>query len=225
MKTNFGHAQSASGALGLMKAVLALQHGIVPQNLHFTRLPDGIAAHRDESLCAAGEHASGRPMVDHPRRAAVSSYGVSGTNVHADPGAGTRSAEGHRDGADTPDAAPLMFALSSSSAEELRRTAGRLADWVQAHDDVACRISATPWHAGARTARYAPPSSPTTGPATEALREVADGDTPYQRRGRQRRPRPGMGVLRTGFAVGGDGCRAADHRAGVRRDRRASWSR
>ena len=43
VKTNFGHAQSASGTLGLMKAILALQHGVVPQNLHFTRLPDELA--------------------------------------------------------------------------------------------------------------------------------------------------------------------------------------
>ena len=43
VKTNFGHTQSASGALGLMKTVLALQHGVVPQNLHFTRLPDEMA--------------------------------------------------------------------------------------------------------------------------------------------------------------------------------------
>ncbi|PRC52484.1 hypothetical protein C6A85_58685, partial [Mycobacterium sp. ITM-2017-0098] len=39
VKTNFGHAQSASGLLGLMKATLALQHRAVPPNLHFTRLP------------------------------------------------------------------------------------------------------------------------------------------------------------------------------------------
>lgn len=44
VKTNFGHTQSAAGALGLMKAVLALQHGVVPQNLHFTALPDKLAA-------------------------------------------------------------------------------------------------------------------------------------------------------------------------------------
>src|SRR5271168_4350574 len=38
VKTNFGHMQSTSGALGMMKAILALEHGLVPQNLHFTRL-------------------------------------------------------------------------------------------------------------------------------------------------------------------------------------------
>jgi hypothetical protein len=43
VKTNFGHCQSTSGPLGLMKAILALQHGVVPQNLHFTRLPDQLA--------------------------------------------------------------------------------------------------------------------------------------------------------------------------------------
>lgn len=43
VKTNFGHMQSTSGPLGLMKAILALQHGVVPRNLHFTRLPDEMA--------------------------------------------------------------------------------------------------------------------------------------------------------------------------------------
>src|SRR5581483_411966 len=43
VKTNFGHTQAASGALGLLKAILALQHGVVPRNLHFTQLPDDLA--------------------------------------------------------------------------------------------------------------------------------------------------------------------------------------
>ncbi len=82
----------------------------------------------------------GRPTGPHPRRAAVSSYGVSGTNVHAiveqAPEHGRR-----RHARPRRDRGPLLFALSSTSAEELRRTAGRLADWVQTHDERrACRI-------------------------------------------------------------------------------------
>ena len=56
VKTNLGHAQSASGTLGLMKAVLALQHGVVPPNLHFTRLPDELARIDTETLCATSDH-------------------------------------------------------------------------------------------------------------------------------------------------------------------------
>ena len=82
VKTNFGHTQSTSGALGLMKAVLALQHGVVPRNLHFTRLPDEMA--RIDTNLFVPQANTPWPTNGHaPRRAAVSSYGVSGTNVHA----------------------------------------------------------------------------------------------------------------------------------------------
>ena len=82
VKTNFGHAQSAAGALGLMKAVLALQHGVVPQNLHFSRLPDEMA--RIDTKLFVPQEITPWPANGHaPRRAAVSSYGLSGTNVHA----------------------------------------------------------------------------------------------------------------------------------------------
>ena len=82
VKTNFGHMQSTSGALGMMKAILALQHDVVPQNLHFTRLPDQMAEIKTELFVPQANTpwpTNGR----HPRRAAVSAYGMSGTNVHA----------------------------------------------------------------------------------------------------------------------------------------------
>jgi acyl transferase domain-containing protein len=83
VKTNFGHTQSAAGALGLMKAVLALQHGVIPRNLHFTRLPDEMA--QIETNLFVPQENTPWPSNGHhgPRRAAVSSYGFSGTNVHA----------------------------------------------------------------------------------------------------------------------------------------------
>ena len=78
-------------------------------------------------------------------------------------------------------APPLLFPLSSTSADELRRTAGRLADWVAAHEDVALpdlayTLARRRAHRPVRTAVIAS-SQPEL---TEALREVADGDTPYQ---------------------------------------------
>lgn len=179
VKTNLGHAQAASGAVGLMKAVLAVQHGEVPQNLHFTRLPDKLAEIQT-NLFVPQATTPWCTNGDHPRRAAVSSYGLSGTNVHAiveqAPVPAAAPATGSVDSS-----ALLLFPLSSTSAEELRRTANRLADWVEAHDDVdltdlAYTLARRRVHRPVRTAVSA-------GSRTElvaALREVAEGDNPYQ---------------------------------------------
>ncbi|TVY02837.1 type I polyketide synthase [Mycolicibacterium porcinum] len=182
VKTNMGHAQAASGAIGLMKAVLAVQHGAVPQNLHFTRLPDKLAAIRT-NLFVPQETTPWCTNGHHPRRAAVSSYGLSGTNVHAileqapvpSPDPGTADAPS------TSTTAPLLFALSSTSADELRHTAGRLADWVQEHQDVslpdlAYTLTRRRVHRPVRTAVGAS----SRGELISALREVADGDAPYE---------------------------------------------
>ncbi|HYB37628.1 MAG TPA: sulfolipid-1 biosynthesis phthioceranic/hydroxyphthioceranic acid synthase [Mycobacterium sp.] len=180
VKTNFGHTQSASGALGLMKAVLALQHGVVPRNLHFTRLPDELA--RIKTNLFVPQTSTPWPTNgQHPRRAAVSSYGLSGTNVHAIVEQAPEAATGEDISAESAMTAPLLFPLSSTSADELRRTAGRLADWVQAHEDVALpdlayTLARRRAHRPVRTAVIAS-SQPEL---TEALREVAEGDTPYQ---------------------------------------------
>jgi polyketide synthase 5 len=180
VKTNFGHAQSASGVLGLMKAILALQHGVVPRNLHFTRLPDEMAR-IDTELFVPQEITPWPTNGHHPRRAAVSSYGLSGTNVHliAEQAPETAPDEAAVGSAM---ASPLLFPLSSTSADELRRTAGRLADWVDAHahdvvaPDLAYTLARRRVHRSMRTAVVAS-SLPEL---AEGLRGVADGDTPYQ---------------------------------------------
>ncbi len=184
VKTNFGHAQAASGPLGLMKAILALQHGVVPRNLHFTRLPEEMA--RIDTKLFVPQNITPWPTSGHqPRRAAVSSYGMSGTNVHAiveqAPEQAPEATAPEDISAESSTTTPLLFPLSSTSADELRRTAGRLADWVQAHDDVALpdlayTLGRRRAHRPVRTAVIAS-SQPEL---TEALREVADGDTPYQ---------------------------------------------
>ena len=180
VKTNLGHAQSASGTLGLIKAVLALQNGVVPPNLHFNRLPDELAP-IDTKLFVPQAITEWPVSGQHPRRAAVSSYGVSGTNAHAILEQAPATFADHNGETATTVAASLLFPVSSTSADELRRTAGRLADWVDAHDDVALpdlayTLARRRAHRPVRTAVIAS-SRPEL---AAALREVAGGDTPYE---------------------------------------------
>src|SRR5262249_4293728 len=81
-KTNFGHLSAAAGALGLMKAVLAVQNGVVRKHLHLPRLPDEMAQIETE-LFVPQASTPWPTNGGQPRRAAVSSYGLSGTNAHA----------------------------------------------------------------------------------------------------------------------------------------------
>ena len=182
VKTNFGHTQSTSGVLGLAKAVLALEHGVVPRNLHFTRLPDELAA--IETNLFVPTVTTPWPTDGHvaPRRAAVSSYGFSGTNVHAIVEQAPETEARHNGGTASGMAAPLWFALSSSSADGLRQTAQRLADWVQERAEamVLSDLASTL----ARRRAHRPVRSAVTASSVEeliaGLQEVASGDTPYQ---------------------------------------------
>jgi mycolipanoate synthase len=178
-KTNFGHLQSTSGPLGMMKAVLALQHGVVPQNLHFNRLPDEIAA--IETGLFVPQTVTPWPHDDtRPRRAAVSSYGMSGTNAHAV--LEQAPARGDEPVASAPkDAEPRLFPLSATSAEQLRVTAGRLAEWVDEQADVS--LADLGYTLSRRRAHKPVRTAVTAGSAAElaaALRDVADSDVPIE---------------------------------------------
>lgn len=183
IKTNFGHCQSTSGPLGMLKAILAMQHGVVPQNLHFTRLPDQMVE-VDTNLFVPQENIPW-PMNGGPRRSAVSSYGLSGTNVHAIVEQAPESTGAQARGPKTAETEgeQLLFPISATSAEQLRVTAARIADWVDSQLDSDEGLAALGYtlarRRGHRPVRTVVSAS-TRAELIAALREVASGEIPFE---------------------------------------------
>ncbi|MFD3466027.1 SDR family NAD(P)-dependent oxidoreductase [Streptomyces sp. NPDC058682] len=136
IKSNFGHTMAAAGAAGVIKMVLALQHKMLPATLHV----DAPSPHVDwesgevELLTEAQEWPASQ---DRPRRAAVSSFGISGTNVHVileeAPAEEPATAEAEVE-VQPPAVVPVL--LSARSEAALREQADRLRAYMIAQPDV-----------------------------------------------------------------------------------------
>ncbi|WP_437972165.1 amino acid adenylation domain-containing protein [Sorangium sp. So ce260] len=81
VKSNLGHLRAAAGVTGLIKAALALEHELIPATLHFRRPSPEIDLASSPFFVNAGPRAWKRGGA--PRRAAVSAFGIGGTNAHA----------------------------------------------------------------------------------------------------------------------------------------------
>ncbi|MEX5636080.1 SDR family NAD(P)-dependent oxidoreductase [Parafrankia sp. FMc2] len=120
IKSNVGHTQAAAGVGGVIKMVQALRHGLLPATLHV----DAPTPHVDWS--AGTVRLLTEPVdwsaADRTRRAAVSSFGMSGTNAHVILEAAPAPPPQRSD----PGPDPLPWVLSARTPEALRAAARRL---------------------------------------------------------------------------------------------------
>ncbi|MBI0378332.1 hypothetical protein JBE27_19115, partial [Streptomyces albiflaviniger] len=130
LKSNIGHSAAAAGVGGVIKVVQAIRNGLQPKTLH----AETPSPHVDWSAGAVRLLTEEQEWPqEQPRRAAVSAFGVSGTNAHVIIEQAGPEPEPVRDGA-----APALVAVpvSGHSPEALRAQARRLRDHVVAHPEL-----------------------------------------------------------------------------------------
>nr|AUO16398.1 polyketide synthase [Streptomyces sp. IMB7-145] len=141
IKSNIGHTQAAAGVAGVIKMVMAMREGVLPKTLH----ADEPSPHVDWTSGAVSllTEATPWPETGRPRRSAVSSFGISGTNAHtiieaADAAeAPSRETGGEAAGAPA-DITVVPWLLSGGSPDALSAQAARLREFegvATAHTD------------------------------------------------------------------------------------------
>ncbi|MEV4675134.1 type I polyketide synthase [Actinomadura sp. NPDC049382] len=138
LKSNIGHTMAAAGVSGVIKTVMALRHGVLPKTLNV----DEPTPHVDWTSGTVELLTEQQPWPDtgRPRRAAVSSFGISGTNAHL------IIEQAPEDGDDSDHDAPepavatdgtLPWPLSAKSETALREQARRLLDHLDRSPEAA----------------------------------------------------------------------------------------
>ncbi|WP_369203992.1 type I polyketide synthase, partial [Streptomyces sp. PU-14G] len=174
VKGNVGHLGPAAGVVGLIKTVLALQRGRIPPSINYRRPHPAIDF-------ASGPFHVNTELSDWPahhdvRSAAVSSFGVGGTNAHVvveqpppPRKAGRRACE-----------RPVLLTVSARTPEALAAATGRLADTLEAHPGQDLHDVAATLGLGRPQLRHRTAVVPGEGGPAEALRAAPTdaGPTP-----------------------------------------------
>ncbi|WP_019074168.1 non-ribosomal peptide synthetase [Streptomyces hokutonensis] len=125
VKSQIGHLGAAAGVVGLVRAVLAVHHGVIPPTVDFERLNPEI----EDGPFRVPVTAEPWPS-DTPRVAAVSSFGIGGTNAHLLLEQGELSDPGP-----VPSEPVPCLVLSGGSASAVRADGRRIADYLRANPD------------------------------------------------------------------------------------------
>ncbi len=174
VKSNLGHLEAAAGIAGFIKAVIAVQRGHIPANLHFEN-PNPHIPFENLRLKVV-DTPTAWPSTGQPRRAGVSSFGFGGTNAHVvleqgpDLGPGT---------AILPRSVRQVTTLvvSGKTDERVASTAHTLAQWMAgAGADVALAdVAHTLNHHRSQRAKFATVAACDRAQAVAGLRALAEG--------------------------------------------------
>ncbi|MET7993312.1 type I polyketide synthase [Amycolatopsis sp. NPDC005232] len=134
-KSNVGHTQAAAGVGGVIKVVEALQRGVLPRTLHAEEPSPHVDWSDGTVALLADERAW--PETGRARRAAVSSFGISGTNAHVIVEQGDPAPE------PTAEGRPVTWLFSATGSDALRAQAGRLAEVSGSAADVGLSLVTT----------------------------------------------------------------------------------
>ncbi|SEO30644.1 non-ribosomal peptide synthetase, partial [Bradyrhizobium sp. OK095] len=125
VKSNIGHLDVAAGLAGTIKAALALQHGKIPPTINYHDASPHLDLINSPFYIAAT--ATDFAPSDQPRRAAVSSFGIGGTNTHA---ILEQAPELPQSPAAAATNGPYLVPLSARTEEQLKQYAASLLAFV-----------------------------------------------------------------------------------------------
>ncbi|WLQ38570.1 SDR family NAD(P)-dependent oxidoreductase (plasmid) [Streptomyces castrisilvae] len=128
LKSNLGHTQAAAGVAGIIKTVLAMRHGVLPKILHLDE--PSTRVDWDSGAVRLLDTNQDWPDTGRPRRAAVSSFGISGTNAHVILEQAPQTRDERTDERPAPPAA-VAWTLSAPTGPALRAQARHLLPAVQ----------------------------------------------------------------------------------------------
>ncbi|WP_327364787.1 type I polyketide synthase [Streptomyces sp. NBC_01296] len=133
-KSNIGHAQAAAGVIGVIKMVLALEHGLLPKTLH-AEDPTPLIEWERSGLELLNEAQPWEQGAERKRRAGVSSFGLSGTNAHVVLEEAPQAKAAADPSVERP-SGPVPVVVSGRDEAALREQAGRWADWLGGRSEV-----------------------------------------------------------------------------------------
>lgn len=129
VKSNIGHAQAAAGVAGVIKMVLSMRYGTVPATLHVDEPTPLVNWSADTVQLVMSQ--CPWPKTGRPRRAGISSFGISGTNAHVileeEPARGSVERE-----VTVPVGFSVPWMLSGKTVPALKAQARRLREYVAA---------------------------------------------------------------------------------------------